>query len=190
MDVQRRRVNVGKIKEGRMTVLSQLNTVGSRCNGSMDKTLPKAVVVDSDSGDGEISYMECKAKIWEGSDDPVAEGVYNSAYSIHAEMDALADYITQETDFLTIDRIEITAPPCKSCAFVLELLGVINKVKTTKGIYKHATSAWKWNPRLLDPDSFEQGRWTTIKNYFKDSGLSEQEILDEVVKIVESQSVN
>ena len=160
------------------SVLGRLDTIAGRCNPLMHTDL------DAE----EVDYMDCVARVYEGSDDPSSEGIYTSANSTHAEMNALATYIQTETDFETIDKIEITAPPCKSCAFVLHLLGVIDKVHTTKNIYKHYTGSWTWPQNLRDPSTFHLGRWNKIKGYFDKSGLSDTQILDEVIKVVQSRS--
>lgn len=174
------RRNPQKISSGRGSVLSDLNSVDSRCNKLM-KTDLGALAVD---------YMDCSADIYEGSEVPSKSGSYTPSTSTHAEMNALASYIRGETDFETISKITITAPPCKSCAFVLELLGIISKVKTTKPIYKHATGSWSFPDDLKDTDLFDHGRWQTIRGYFKDSGLNDQEILAEMVNVVQSRSAN
>jgi len=171
--------NSSIVSSGKNSVLGRLETIAGRCNPHMS----------TDLGAVEVDYMDCVAKIYEGGDDPSCEGQYNASTSTHAEMNALAAYIREETDFETISRITITAPPCKSCAFVLNLLGVIDKVRTTKSIYKHATGSWTWPAALRDPATFHPGRWNKIKGYFDKSGLSDGEILAEVVKVVQSRSV-
>lgn len=176
--IGRVRRNPYAISEGKGKVLSDLESVASRCNKLMKTNLDAAAV----------DFMECNADVYEGSDTACATGSYTSSNSTHAEMNALASYIRGETDFETISKITITAPPCKSCAFVLELLGVIDKVKTTKAIYKHATGSWSFPDELKDTRTFDAGRWQTIRGYFKNSGLSDQEILEEMVKVVQSRS--
>ncbi|MCD9185057.1 MAG: hypothetical protein LUM44_01380 [Pyrinomonadaceae bacterium] len=177
-DTGRARRNPQKIRNGRSSILSDLNSVASRCNKLMKTNLE----VPS------VDFMDCDADVYEGSDDPSESGSYTSGNSTHAEMNALASYIRGETDFETISKITITAPPCKSCAFVLELLGIIGKVKTTKAIYKNATGSWSFPDDLKDTRLFDPGRWQTIRGYFKDSGLSDQEILDEMVAVIQSRS--
>jgi deoxycytidylate deaminase len=166
------------VSTAKSSVLGRLDTIAGRCNPLMHTDL------DAE----EVDYMDCVARVYEGSDEPSSEGIYTSANSTHAEMNALATYIQTETDFETIDKIEITAPPCKSCAFVLHLLGVIDKVHTTKNIYKHYTGSWTWPQHLRDPSTFHLGRWNKIKGYFDKSGLSETQILDEVIKVVQTRS--
>lgn len=172
--------NPHKIKSGRQSVLSRLENVGVRCNDLIAKDLDKKAV----------NYMACNADVFEGSDTASASGHYTADSCVHAEMNALALYIRTETDFRTVDKIEISAPPCKSCGFVLELLGVIGKVKTTKQITKHATGSWKWPDKLKDPRTFDDAKWQIIKNYFSGSGLSDYEILEHTVNVVQSQSAN
>jgi len=174
----RSRRNPQIVKTGRSSILSDLNSVASRCNKLMNTKL------DVPS----VDYMDCNADVFEGSDDPSESGSYTSSNSTHAEMNALASYIRGETDFETISKITISAPPCKSCAFVLELLGVIGKVKTTKPIYKNATGSWNFPDDLKDIRLFDHGRWQTIRGYFNGSGLSDQEILQEMVNVVQSGS--
>lgn len=170
--------NPHKIKSGRGDVLMRLENVGDRCNKLMNTDLQKPTV----------SYMQCNADVFEGDDTPSAFGHYTASSCTHAEMNALAKYIRTETDFRTIETIQITAPPCKSCAFVLELLGVISKVKTTKKITKHATGSWFWCDELKDTRTFDQTKWQIIKNYFNGSGLTETEILAEVVNVVQTKA--
>jgi deoxycytidylate deaminase len=171
--------NPVKIAEGKSYVFAQLGTANSRCSSQMDRTLVN-------DGDGE--FMSCNAEVYEGSDDAVSTGAYNSGTSTHAEMNALSAYIAQETDFETISRIVISSPPCKSCAFVLELLGAIDKVRTTGDVYKNATSSWEWPQALRDPRTFDGTRWRQITGKFANSGLSDAEILEAMVSVVKRQS--
>jgi hypothetical protein len=163
------------ISSGKGSILDQLNKVNLRCT-TMDTTL-------ADTG---VDFMECKAKIYAGAE-LKAEGEYNAGTSTHAEMNALAKYVGGGGTLSSITQIEITAPPCKSCGFVLELLGLIGKVKTTKDIYKHFTGSWNW-PGALQNSLLFSDRWGTLKTYFSGSGLSDPEILTAIVQVVRSQS--
>jgi deoxycytidylate deaminase len=174
---RRVRRNPEKMAAGKEYVLLRLETVGTRCN-------PK---LSTDLGDEEVGYMECKAKVYEG-ETLVGEGAYDSVTSTHAEMNALAAAMAAQGSLSKVTRIEITAPPCKSCAFVLELLTVIDKVVTTKGIYKHATGSWSWPAALQDDDDFSILQWYQIREHFSGSGLSDGEVRDAMVKVVRTQS--
>lgn len=173
------RRNASKIRSGRDDILDLLNKVDSRCNVLFNKRLSGAPV----------DYMSCSSTVFEDSEgEAVVQGRYDFRNCIHAEMDALAQYISRESDFRTIEKIEITAPPCKSCAFVLELLGVISKVKSTGGIKKHFTGSWRWPEALKDTNTFDFAKWSFFKSKFINSGLSDSQILDEIVKVVQYKS--
>jgi len=171
--------NLMIVGEAKRSVQGRLNTIGGICNGSLNV----------DFGVPRASFMNCVAKIYkEGSDEVAGEGRYNAGTSTHAEMNALAAYLEENPDFRSIRRIEISAPPCKSCAFVLNLLGVVSKVHTTKKIYKHFTGSWTWPDELQDTTLFNLAAWNKVKGFFDKSGLSDQQILEAVVNVVRTQS--
>jgi len=178
--MERSRKNPAKKKAGKDKVLEEVKSIENRCNKE----------ISTDLATNKVEYMNCKAKVFEGSDKAVSEGEYSAQKSTHAELNALAAYIEQESDFSTIEKIEITSPPCKSCAFVLELLGAIDKVQTTGKIHKMHTSAWIWPNPLKDIGTFDGTRWAELKGYFAGSGLSDQEILEEIINVVQRQSSN
>ena len=177
MDGRRVRVNQTKVREGKSEILSQLNNVEGRCNSKMTLDLTKS---------DEVGFMDCTADLYDAGSASLGSGSYNAGNSTHAEMNALAAYIVGKTDFTAVSKITISAPPCKSCAFVLELLGLIGKVQTTKNIYKHATGSWQWPDMLKTITAFDSTRWNTIKNKFAGSGWSEQDILNAVIDIVQT----
>jgi len=171
----RRRIDISKVVAGRAKIVRELDNIASISNNKM------AVRVSAIA----VEYMQCDAKVYEGSDDAVSAGSYTAQTATHAEMNALIEYIAQEIDYRTVSAIHISSPPCKSCAFVLELLGLTDKVITTGLVHKHFTSSWKWPDELKDVYAFDSTRWTLLKSYFADSGYSEQEILSAMVEIVQ-----
>ncbi len=169
-------INPIVISSGKINVLRRLEIIENLCREIQINLTAE-----------EADYTDCVARIYV-NDYVVEEEEYKEENATHAEMNALAKYIKNGGVLAYIDRIEITAPPCKSCAFVLNLLGVINKVHTTKNIHKHATGSWKWHDRLQNLALFNLGQWNTIKRYFDESGLNDRQILDEVIKVVQSRS--
>src|SRR5438045_3600742 len=82
------------ISSAKRSVLGRLNTIDGRCNP----------VMHTDLGAEEVDYMDCVARVYEGGGEAVSEGRYNSATSIHAEMNALSAYIQGNRDFSAITR--------------------------------------------------------------------------------------
>ncbi|CAM7500740.1 hypothetical protein OGY07_12895 [Citrobacter sp. Cs237] len=175
----RRRINTSNVTRGKQCVYAALDNIGIRYRSKINTAL---------SGGGEDNYMSCNAVIRIDGVTEAIEGSYNAMTCTHAEMTALDNYFSSANKDKKINCIEISSPPCKSCAFVLELLGLIGVVKTTGDIYKHFTSSWKWPVSLQDKSIFDVSRWSTIKTYFNDSGLDEDEILKYVVDVVRTNS--
>jgi deoxycytidylate deaminase len=175
----RLRLNPLKVGAGKSSVHLQVCTVETRCNDKLRKDL-----------DGmDVDYMACVASIFGLNDDIAwATGAYSASTSTHAEMNALATYIGQGLALDDVQTIEISAPPCRACAFVLELHGLVETVSTTKDIYKNFTGSWRWPDALKNPANFDQARWQTVQSWFAGSGLTETQILEVVVGVVESHS--
>lgn len=184
---KRKRINRSKIMRAKEFVFDLLDSVDDRMNDDLHIKIDESKKNEKEDA---TDYMSCSARIYEGGENAVASGEYDSNSSIHAEMNALAEYIRQESDFITISRIEISSPPCKSCAFVLELLGVSDKVYTNGKIYKHATSAWAWPEQLKLLQTFDAKKWSRITNQFSGSGLDPEDMLKLVVQVVQNQSSN
>lgn len=161
--------------------MASLDSVATRCNRKIITSLPPG---------GAGGFMSCYAQVYDATSvvRPAARGQYKAATSTHAEMNALANYLRRHGTLAGITRIVISSPPCKSCAFVMELLGVIGKVVTTGKIYKHATSAWAWPARLRNPTSFQRARWMEIKRDFLGTGLTEKQIVGHVAHVVSTRS--
>lgn len=168
------------VQQGRSKVLASLNTVDDRCNDDMDQTLAAPAV----------GFMQCNADVFDGGHAAAAQGTYNAQTCTHAEMNALAAYIGNHNDFGAVTSIEITSPPCKSCAFVLELLGLIDAVVTTGPISKHFTGSWRWPDALQNHNLFANARWHTVRGWFVGSGLTDAEVVERVVQVVRSKSSN
>jgi len=177
MDARVRR-NPAKINAGKEYVLLRLETVAERCNAKLSTELE-----GEDAG-----YMDCKARVYDKDDELIGEGEYNSVANTHAEMNALAAVMAAKGGLGDVARIEISSPPCKSCAFVLEMLTVIGKVVTTGGIYKHFTGSWNWPDTLQDDDDFSILYWYHIREHFSGSGLTEGEIRNAMVQVVRTKS--
>ena len=175
---KRSSMKLSEVQFGVNSIKTRFESVASRGNRVMRKDLP---VVKSGTGE-----KECNAYVYEGDDEATATGEYNSVACTHAEINALAAYIAEETNFQTISKIEITAPPCKCCAFVLELLGVLNKVRTTGDIYKNPTGSWVWHNALKDPRTFDGTEWNTIKTYFARANMTDDQILQTVVTTIQT----
>ncbi|WP_083858269.1 hypothetical protein [Gallaecimonas xiamenensis] len=179
---RRNKINPMKVSEGRQSVLRRLQSVAGRWNETLDTTLVLAQAPEEEN-----DYMSCNAVIF-NHDDEISEGAYDSVRSTHAEMNALVEYLQDGGDLADIQRIEITSPPCKSCAFVLELLGVIDRVVTTDEIYKKATSSWVWPQALQDRGLFDHARWAWVRAQFEGSGLDQDKVRSAMVDVVQSES--
>ncbi len=133
------------------------------------------------------SGKNCDASIYEHVDQkqPTATGTYSN--DVHAELNALVNFINMGKSLESIQRIEVTSPPCTCCAFLLFLLRILDdKVKTTGNICKHPGGTWRWPPPLRDIENFYPFRWNQLKEPFLGSGLNEKEILMNIVQVVET----
>jgi len=130
----------------------------------------------------------CKAEIFDGGMTPSATGEYDSVHSIHAELNALTSYISRKSDFSNISKIRITSPPCKSCGFVLRLLGLLDKVHTTKQIYKEHTGSWVWPRELQGFQLFSAGQWNLVREQFEKTGVADQDIIPYMVAVIQNKS--
>jgi deoxycytidylate deaminase len=141
---------------------------------------------EDDEPDNEKS---CKAEVYDAGMNPSATGQYDSFNSIHAELNALTSYIRHNNDFSNISKIRITSPPCKSCAFVLKLLGQLDKVYTTKQIYKEHTGSWVWPEELQKSDLFSATPWNWVKGRFAKTGVADdKEIIAYMVAVIQNKS--
>jgi hypothetical protein len=127
----------------------------------------------------------CKAEVFEG-DAISASGEYDSSASIHAELNALVSYISLKSNFSNISKIRITSPPCKSCAFVLKLLGLLDKVQTTKQIYKEHTGSWVWPQELQNSQLFSAEQWEWVQEQFEKTGIAGDDILPYMFAVIQS----
>ncbi len=167
-----------KISKGREAVLARLNKVDVRCNPKLDTSLSQQ----------ETDYMSCVATVYLGADEPCYQGRFDSGACVHAEMAALSAAISNERDLSRVTSIEISSPPCKSCAFVLELLGLMDKVLTTRTIYTHFTGSWKWPEDLQNVNDFDHLGWREICDHFAGSGLDAEEIKANMLQVVRTQT--
>ena len=69
-------------------------------------------------------FSNCDASVV--SDNKSGAGSYKN--SIHGEINALEDYLSNGGTIATIKKITITSPPCKYCHLILTDLGIRNKV--------------------------------------------------------------
>jgi deoxycytidylate deaminase len=141
----------------------------------------KQKVKDDDSDNEKY----CKAEVFEG-DTVSTSGEYDSNASIHAELNALVSYIGLKSDLSNISKIRITSPPCKSCAFVLKLLGLLDKVQTTKQIYKEHTGSWVWPQALQNSQLFYAEQWKWVREQFDKTGIADEEIIPYMVAVIQS----
>ena len=167
----------GVILSGKESVYTSLTDVAGRCN---------KLITIKQSG-LEQAFMNCTATIKSYNNNSV-ESSYDSINCIHAEMSALEKHILANKSIASIRNIHISSPPCKCCAFVLELFGVINRVTTTGSIWKMPTGSWAWPASLQVPDKFDTPRWKEIKLFFESSGLNEKEVLKNVIRVIQSKS--
>lgn len=133
------------------------------------------------------SEKSCKAEI-DGGMNPSATGQYDSVHSIHVELKALTSYIRQKTDFSNISKIRITSPPCKSCVFVLTLLGLLDKVRTSQQIYKEHTGSWVWPLALQNSQLFSAVQWNWVREQFEKTGVADQDIIAYMVAVIQIKS--
>lgn len=181
-------VNRGVVAAGKQSVLHDLENMQTGGNRGMTIIATAAAAAAADAVD--VGFMECVATVFDNiENESSSTGQYNAVTSTHAEINALVDYIAAETDFTTIERINISSPPCKSCAFVLELLGLLPVVHTSGSIYKHYTGSWEWPEQLRDHLTFDPIRWNTVRGYFGGANLSDAQIVEEIVKVVKFRSV-
>ena len=167
-------VNKSVVMNAKGLILQSLDLVSGRVNNLMNTTLAPGAAV---------GYMNCQADIYVNGV-IVQTAYYTPGESIHAEMNALADFVCNGRNLPTITQIDITAPPCKSCAFVMELLGVVHTVRTTGATYKNFTSAWNWPDELQNAVLFDPIRWNQLNNFFSKSGYSHAQKIEAIVKVV------
>lgn len=79
----------------------------------------------------------------------IYKGKFDSTISRHAEMNALFSH-NQQFRGQNIKAIEISSPPCPSCAVVLEVLGLSDKVYTRQVPIRRALS---FNMSIADFES-------------------------------------
>ncbi|MCU1752190.1 hypothetical protein [Pseudomonas sp. 6D_7.1_Bac1] len=185
---KRIRWNVGLINAGQDKIITFMKyEILNIANKKMEKTL------ESVQGDNAMACHAtvCSRKTAAAKSEEIA-GDYCARTCIHAEMEALEKYMKLVGSALNnkemkndLVRITVTSPPCLSCAFVLELFGVLDKIKTTKDVYKGFTSSWKWPDGLKKIADFDPGFWLSIQAGFKDSGCTDDDIVKMMVKIIE-----
>lgn len=165
-----------EIGTGRNHVLGMIDAIVKRSNELMDTSLNKP----------KTKFKECRAEV-KTANGVAATGSYNSTECTHAELNALAEYVSNGGDLSQITSIEVTSPPCKSCNFVLYIHGLRGKVKTTGKVSKSFTGSWKWPDELQDPAKFNRDAWNGIKASF---GAEQPNALYNMVKVVSFLNVN
>lgn len=166
-------IDIGK---GRNHVLGMIDAIVKGSNELMDMTLNKP----------KTKFKECNAEV-KTANGVAATGSYDSVACTHAELNALAAYVSQGGDLAHITAIEVTSPPCKSCNFVLYIHGLRGKVKTTGKVSKNYTGSWKWPENLKDPAKFNANAWNGIKVSF---GAEQGKALTNMVHVISFLSVN
>jgi hypothetical protein len=179
---ERQTKNISIKKQARQKVLELCKKMDKIGNDYINKGFLKPQ-------DQNLIEKSCVAKIYEFANNTAqVEGKYDAASMTHAEMDALTQYIKGKEYFGQISSIEITSPPCKECAFVLQLHNLLINVRTTGEIHKHFTGSWKWPEELKEKKRFSTKAWQELLSYYKGSGLEEDEVLQDVVLVIQKQT--
>lgn len=168
---------------------------GKACVSLLHNTIDKRMIYTinqegtaSSSSSSTSTDMSCTAVLTAGA--KTYAKAYDSKFSLHAEMSALASFVKDGGAISDIDKIVISSPPCLHCAFVLWLLGIpAENIHTTGLSYKKATSSWAWPKELANHELFETTRWRIIQAWFDGSNLPEGEICTIMMSVVRTGAV-
>lgn len=140
------------------------------------------VVTDEDS---ESSYA-CDAEVRTAAGNYA--GSYSGTTSIHAEMAALAQFVsTGSGTFSHITEIRITKPTCPRCAYVLKSLGLSDVVKYPKGTNTANRKGPGWAmPGALGTEAWFMEPMEGVIDEFEGAGYSRAEGFGYVVTALQS----
>lgn len=172
---ERKRRNPQKAREvsaGLTTVLTRFPAVGREDADWVVKT----------SGEKKTgSSQSCDATVQTGAGS--FAGSYNSSTAIHAEMAALASFVsTGSGRFADIQTIRITSPTCPRCAYVLTSLGLGDTVRYPKGtsLGNRMGPGWKM-PEALKKEAWYMEPLEAVLDELEPAGYSRDEGFAEVV---------
>ena len=106
-------------------------------------------------------------------------------------MDALAQYYStrHSSRIGSISKIQVSSPPCKKCAFVMNLLGVIGLVEAPGPTCTMPPGgSWAWPDVLKNPVLFQSDLWTNLDSFCKrkDKNYTADEIAKDIYEAVHS----
>ncbi|MFN7961351.1 MAG: cytidine deaminase [Thermoanaerobaculia bacterium] len=151
------------VKAQQLLDLLKITVAGTGAVGKVDAEW----IVEKSDEKSDSSYS-CDAEVW--ADGKKFAGSYNSVSGQHAEMVALANFVSNGSGtFKNVKTIRITKPTCPRCAYVLESLGLSDVVRYPKGTdlgnrkgpgwtmpAALKTEAWYMEPMEGEIDGFEQ----------------------------------